>query len=382
MQSCGNEYKKGRPIMIKIKSDKIEAAKEMHWRWLKRRFNIIEDDFDKKEDHRGCLSKSEKMKLFELLKITGTEKEKIESLKKLICVEPKNLRAMRDNPSFSHLVKDESQEYIDWKNNTKKSDEEKALAGTIYKDYIQKEQDRDDVIRLLGYNSLESKETKWNAFTMCEMLNISICPYCNRQYIYTAKKENEEWVARPQLDHFYIKSKYPFLSCSFFNLIPSCGLCNGGKNDKEKETVYPYLEDFNDDNGKKKAAFKVDAAQLDEVIRLGTVDPDCKYTIKLDIIDDEDEHIAGSNDVFNLTNLYQLHQLELKDLISRYLSIDGSELDNLAMVLLGKKTESVNNNDRMFAKRIVLGLPLNMKKDEVYLLKKFKEDVIDQLEET
>lgn len=368
--------------MIKIKSDKIDAAKEKHWRWLKRRFNIIEDDLDKKEDHRGCLSESKKKKLFKLLKFTGTEKDKINSLKELICVKPKNLRSMRDNPSFAHLVKDEPKEYIEWKNKTEKSDEEKALADTIYKDYIQKEQDRDEVIELLGYNSLEKKETKWNAFTMCEMLNISICPYCNRQYIYTAKKEDGEWVARPQLDHFYIKSKYPFLSCSFFNLIPSCGLCNGGKNAKERETVYPYLEGFNDDDGKKKAAFKVDTLQLEEIKKLGTVDPDCNYTINLDIIDDDDDHIAGSNDVFNLIDLYRLHQLELKDLIRRYLSIDGSELENLAMIFLEKATECVNDDDRMFVKRLVLGLPLNIKNDEVYLLKKFKEDIIDQLDES
>lgn len=368
--------------MIKIKSNEVDEAKDKHWRWLKRRFFIIEDALDEVEDHRGCLSTSEKEKLFNLLNFTGSEQEKNQKLKELICVEPENLKAMRDAPSFAHLVKDESDDYVKWKNKKNKSDAEKTLAATIYKDYIQKEQDRDEVIRLLGFSSLEDKETKWNAFKLCDMLKISICPYCNRQYIYTTKKnDNGDWVARPQLDHFYVKSKYPFLSCSFFNLIPSCATCNGGKNDKEKETVYPYLESFNNSDGKKRAAFKVDVVQLENIRNLGTVDPDCDYKVILDIIDDSENHIAGSNEVFNLTDLYNQHQLELRDLISRYFSIDGSELDDLAMLFSKKPTKEIDDADRRFARRVLLGLPLKIQEDEVYLMKKFKEDIIDQLDE-
>ncbi len=368
--------------MIRIKSNEIEAAKENHWRWLKRRFFIIEDTLDEAEDHRGCLSASEKEKLFNLLNFTGSEQEKLQKLKELICVKPENLKTMRDAPSFAHLVKDEPDDYVKWKNKKNKSDDEKALATTIYKDYIQKEQDRDEVIRLLGYSSLEDKETKWNAFKLCDMLKISICPYCNRQYIYTTKKNDDgDWVARPQLDHFYVKSKYPFLSYSFFNLIPSCAICNGGKNDKEKETVYPYLEGFNNSDGGKRAAFKVDAVQLENIRNLGTVDPDCDYKVILDIIDDSENHIAGSNEVFNLTDLYNQHQLELRDLISRYFSIDGSELDDLAMLFSKKPTKEIDDADRRFARRVLLGLPLKIQEDEVYLMKKFKEDIIDQLDE-
>ena len=52
-------------------------------------------------------------------------------------------------------------------------------------------------------------------------LNLSVCPYCNRQYIFGT--DNNRKVGA-QFDHFYSKSKYPYLALSFYNLIPVC-LC-------------------------------------------------------------------------------------------------------------------------------------------------------------
>ncbi|TCL67476.1 hypothetical protein EV196_10232 [Mariniflexile fucanivorans] len=40
---------------------------------------------------------------------------------------------------------------------------------------------------------------------------------------------------KPELDHYYPKSLYPYFGVSFYNLIPSCQSCNGlgvkGEND-------------------------------------------------------------------------------------------------------------------------------------------------------
>jgi len=50
------------------------------------------------------------------------------------------------------------------------------------------------------------------------------------------------------LDHFYLKSKYPFLSLSFYNLIPCCGICNSRiRSTKEFDIqthINPYAESF------------------------------------------------------------------------------------------------------------------------------------------
>ncbi len=61
----------------------------------------------------------------------------------------------------------------------------------------------------------------WNAYKFCSGLNIEVCPYCNRQYIFTVMvhkkgmhKGNKECITRPEIDHYYPKSMYPYLSCN------------------------------------------------------------------------------------------------------------------------------------------------------------------------
>jgi hypothetical protein len=52
------------------------------------------------------------------------------------------------------------------------------------------------------------------------------------------------------LDHFYLKSRYPFLSLSFYNLIPCCGICNstyrGTKDFNIKTHINPFLDSFDE----------------------------------------------------------------------------------------------------------------------------------------
>lgn len=63
-------------------------------------------------------------------------------------------------------------------------------------------------------------------------LGLKACAYCNAQYS-TTVKYNDEKFATYDLDHYFPKSKYPFLATSFFNLIPVCAHCNRTKNDSE-----------------------------------------------------------------------------------------------------------------------------------------------------
>lgn len=66
-------------------------------------------------------------------------------------------------------------------------------------------------------------------------LGIKSCVYCNAQYSLPThgKGNNNEDVRTYEIDHYYPKSKYPFLCTTFFNLVPSCGPCNRRKNDSK-----------------------------------------------------------------------------------------------------------------------------------------------------
>ncbi len=68
-------------------------------------------------------------------------------------------------------------------------------------------------------------------------INLGSCPYCNRNYIFTVNKKGS---VKPEIDHFYPTSKYPYLAVCFFNLIPSCPTCNGFGAKEAKDTFYAY----------------------------------------------------------------------------------------------------------------------------------------------
>lgn len=67
---------------------------------------------------------------------------------------------------------------------------------------------------------------KWSIYNAPQLvrdLGISVCPYCNQNFIF-----NIDSVGRTtyQIDHFFPKEKCPFLAISFYNLVPSCSSCN------------------------------------------------------------------------------------------------------------------------------------------------------------
>lgn len=96
-----------------------------------------------------------------------------------------------------------------------------------------------------GYDKLKKKSEIYGA------LDIDVCPYCNRSLIAPIDEGTGKKTATGELDHFYCKSRYPYLAISLYNLIPSCGICNG-KSRKGETDLYqsafqnPYLLADND----------------------------------------------------------------------------------------------------------------------------------------
>lgn len=85
---------------------------------------------------------------------------------------------------------------------------------------------------------------------LAKRLNIKCCPYCNMHYTLYAEDTGKvngkiKKMAKFQFDHFYDKSKYPMLSMSLYNLIPSCAVCNQGKSIKKLSlSFHPYHSDI------------------------------------------------------------------------------------------------------------------------------------------
>jgi hypothetical protein len=83
----------------------------------------------------------------------------------------------------------------------------------------------------------ESDGTKYSAYSLIHKLGITVCPYCNRNYIFNIPSSYKR---TSQLDHFFNKKAYPFLSLSFYNLVPSCSVCNHLKLDIPGKYYNPY----------------------------------------------------------------------------------------------------------------------------------------------
>lgn len=88
--------------------------------------------------------------------------------------------------------------------------------------------------------------TRKVASNITHKMDVRVCPYCNRQYTVSLKKHK----VRPQFDHYFPMSEYPYLALSLFNLVPSCSICNLAKSSLDtvnEPILYPYEEEFGED---------------------------------------------------------------------------------------------------------------------------------------
>jgi hypothetical protein len=113
-------------------------------------------------------------------------------------------------------------------------------------------------------------------FNLFEGLNV--CPYCNRNFINPIYKEHslggDNKNQSPDIEHFFPKSIYPFLSLSISNLLPSCAFCNKIKSDVD---TYKHncLSPYEIKNSDFRFDFTLNTNQVKEV-KLISKNKDCK----------------------------------------------------------------------------------------------------------
>lgn len=180
-----------------------------------------------------------------------------------------------------------------------------------------------------------SKNDDWNAYRLAEKLNVSTCPYCNRQYTHTIiddtqTKEQKKRIVRPDFDHFYDKASFPFLALSFYNLIPSCSVCNsrfkGSEPFTTKTHIHPYSEEFGSF-----ARFRL-SINSSKFFHGDLNSGEIKFQYK-EPADTNDEQLidkARKNiEAFELEKLYQEHKDYAFELVNRSLIYNEDYLDAL-----------------------------------------------------
>lgn len=151
------------------------------------------------------------------------------------------------------------------------------------------------VFKYTGGFSLKS--SPYSAYDLAEMLDIQTCTYCNR--IYTKTVKNPAKITRPEFDHWFPKESYPLLSLSFYNLIPSCHVCNSSVKGSTRMRLNEFIHPYVDENIN--LSFSYDLDKYD------------KYVFKIKRIEGsrEDNTIKA----FKLEELYKTHEDEISDMV-------------------------------------------------------------------
>ncbi|KIM11751.1 MAG: hypothetical protein KU38_06155 [Sulfurovum sp. FS08-3] len=168
----------------------------------------------------------------------------------------------------------------------------------------------------------DQDDKPYQAYELIVKLGVTVCPYCNRNTIYNLRYTKRR---TSELDHFYPQSKYPFLAISFYNLIPSCKVCNKIKLDNDdKEYINPYDMRF-DPNKNMKFSFKLKDATFYHSVDGFKID----YKFNQKISADEKNRIENNLNDFELKDLYQNHKDTILELIQKARIYNDSYIDEL-----------------------------------------------------
>ncbi len=228
------------------------------------------------------------------------------------------------------------------------------------------------ISQIFDYSKFINSTKSWGAYNLTKELNINVCPYCNRNYVHTL--ETSRGKTRPELDHYFPKSRFPFLALSLFNLIPSCHICNsnlkGSKDFYKENHMHPYMDDFND-------AFHFKIEYLDKGTTLPIISDLDKFNIKIEITSDNEgviEKITNSNSTFKIEELYNFHKDVAKELVQKSIYYNKTRLEELNNF----KDKDGNNlfENRNEVSRFVIGNYIDTDKLGQRTLAKFTRDLI------
>ena len=224
-----------------------------------------------------------------------------------------------------------------------------------------------------SYSKIDAKLRK----KIIDLKNVSVCPYCNRNYINSTYKMihcdncnqdlfvidevekecpgcNQEIngqtkvVNTAQLDHFFPKDSYPLFAVSFYNLIPSCYSCNHVKSNKDLE-YSPYDISFLFDDVK----FTYIPKSTDKIeIKIDSRNPDFKNGIRILGIEElYQSHIDVVNELIWKKEVYTK---SYRDGLSKILNQTNLELSTAEVnrFITGHYTDKVNYGKRPLSKMV------------------------------
>ncbi|MCO5948311.1 HNH endonuclease [Mucilaginibacter flavidus] len=135
-----------------------------------------------------------------------------------------------------------------------------------------------------------------------ERIGMDTCVYCNRTYTFSLEKKKK---IKPEIDHFMPKSKYPFLGVSYYNLIPSCQICNGLDAKNQNDPIdYGVRNPYDIKNSDFKFRYEIKTGNV-----LNTLTDSQSIALSFS------KKINGNLKMFKLQELYDKHKDHVVELI-------------------------------------------------------------------
>jgi len=176
------------------------------------------------------------------------------------------------------------------------------------------------------YDAFISKDKKgafhfYNAYHLANNLRQDVCVYCNRLYTNTVITKKGDYVARPTFDHWLPKAKYPLFGLSFFNLVPSCSICNTSIKGSDAYSIssifHPYSKN---DDVNEQLEFRFSFTLADAFAAESKIIADNEFTER-------------SIRAMKLREIYSAHTEEIRDLIYLKKAYSEAYLDSLRILL-------------------------------------------------
>ncbi len=205
-----------------------------------------------------------------------------------------------------------------------------------------------ELLEIFNYKSFRKGQ---KAVWFSNQLNSKSCIICNTQYMLITKQKSKTKLLF-HLDHYFPKSVYPYLSLSYYNLIPCCSSCNTGKSDivfKLNENIHPYIDNFHE-----LAKFKIEKSSLLEFL----LDPN-KNEDKINIKTEIRHKYFGKKDYEKKFENY-IEQFKIDEQYSQFKDVAGETYlksiyyNNARRKELKSFSNDMNLNDELI-NRFILG---------------------------
>ena len=197
---------------------------------------------------------------------------------------------------------------------------------------------------------------------LAQELKVDTCPYCNRQYTFTINGKKNK--IRPQFDHFYPKSIYPYFALSFYNLVPCCSICNHIKRDSNSKLLNPYDKGFGDD-----FYFKINH----ENYILNGRNIEVKFDYSNNLEKDFIEKCRNNVEKFALEDFYNMHHDYIEEIIEKAYSYNDDFYDGLRhdFSRVGKSSSEIE--------RLIFGNYIDLADNEKRPLSKLTRDILNDI---